>query len=150
MASHFSDKCVFESSFLIYAVSTWPVGQLSRIPRWGTDTHQYFCHSIDQSVYDTWGSCGSVSRQLTVGCLIFSRWCLQSEGNREAVVTTAGGALWVPEHFPWLKRKLWIWGPPTCECPGKSQGYPTRERLVSQGEFLISPPGPRKGYNSTM
>ena len=41
----------------------------------------------------------------------------------------------VPEHFPWLKRKPWIWGSPTCECPGKSPGYPTRETLVSRGNF---------------
>ena len=135
MVSHFSDKCVFEFSILISSVSMWPVGQLSRSPRQGTDAHQYFCHSMVQSVYDTWVSCGSASRQLTVGYWIFSRWCLQSEGNREAVVMTAGGELWVPEHFPWLKRKLWRSGYPTCECPGKSQGYSTRETLVSQGEF---------------
>ena len=149
MVSHSSDTCVFKYSFLIYSVSMWSVGHLSRGPRWGTDAHQYFCHSIVQSVYDTWVSCGSASRQLTVGCLIFSRWCLQSEGNREALVTTAGGELWVPEHSPRLKRKLWIWGSPTCECPGKSRGYPSRETLVSQGEFQISPSGPREGYNST-
>jgi len=51
----------------------------------------------------------------------------------------------VPEYFPWLKRKLWIWGSPTCEYPGKSPGYPSRETLVSQGGSQISPSGPRKG-----
>ena len=70
MVSQLSDKCVFESSFLIYSVSMWPVGQLSRGLRRGTDAHQYFYHSDVRSVYDTWGSCGSVNRQLTVGCLI--------------------------------------------------------------------------------
>ena len=105
--------CSLESSFLISLVCMWPVGQLSRGPRQGTDAHQYFCHSMVQSVYDTWVSWGSASRQLTVGHLIFSRWCLQSEGNREAAVTTAGGELWVPEQFPWLKRKLRSWWYPT-------------------------------------
>ena len=55
----------------------------------------------------------------------------------------------VAEHFPWLKRKLWIWGSPTCEYPGKSPGYPSRETLVSQGEFQISPSGPREGYKGS-
>ena len=119
-------------------------------PQAGTDAHKYFCHSVFQSVYDTWASCGSASRQLTVGYWIFSRWCLQSEGNREAAVMTAGGELWVPEHFPWLKRKLCHWGSPTYECPGKSQGYSIREKLVSQGEFQVSLSGPRVGYKSTM
>ena len=135
------------SDLLGVYMTNWTIVQR---PQAGTDAHQYFCHSIVQSVYDTWVSCGSASRQLTVGCLIFSRWCLQSEGNREALVTTAGGELWVWEHFPWLKKKLWIWGSPTCECPGKSRGYPSRETLVSQGEFQISPSGPREGYSSTM
>ena len=145
MVSHFSDKCVFKSSVLIYSVSMWPVGQLSRGLGRGTDAHQYICHSIVQSVYNTWGSCGSLSRQFTVGCLIFSRWCLQ----RGCGEYCRWGAV-VPEHFPWLKRKPWIWGSPTCECPGKSPGYPSRETLVSQGEFQISPFGPREGYKGTM
>ena len=100
------------SDLLSSYVTTWTIVQN---PQWWTDAHPYFWHSIIQSVYDTWVSYGWASRQLTVGCLIFSRWCLQSEGNREALVTTAGGELWVPEHFPWLKRKLWIWGSLTCE-----------------------------------
>ena len=100
MVSHFSDKCVFKSSFLIYSVSIWPVRPFVLRPQAGTDAHLYFCQSIVHNVYDTWVSCGSASRQLTVGYLIFSRWCLQREGNREAVVMTAGGELWVPEQFP--------------------------------------------------
>ena len=35
MVSHFSDKCVFKSSFLTYLVSIWPVGHLSWGPRQG-------------------------------------------------------------------------------------------------------------------
>ena len=120
------------SDLLGVYMTNWTIVQR---PQAGTDAHQYFCHSIVQSVYDTWVSCGSASRQLTVGCLIFSRWCLQSEGNREALVTTAGGELWVWEHFPWLKKKLWIWGSLTCKCSGKSPGYPSREHLSVRGNF---------------
>ena len=106
MVSHFSDKCVFKSSFLIDSVSMWPVGQLSKIH---SDGQMHTSISAIQlfRVFMIHG--------FPVGCLIFSRWYLQSEGNREAVVTTAGGELWVPEYFPWLKRKLWIWGSLTCE-----------------------------------
>ena len=135
MVSHFSDKYVFESSFLISLVCMWPVGQLSRGPRQGTDAHQYFCHSMVQSVYDTWVSCGSASRQLTVGLLIFSRWCLQSEGNREAAVTTAGGELWVPEYFPWLKRKLRIWWYPTWKSWKNHKDIPQEKHLSVRENF---------------
>ena len=149
MISHFSDKWVFESSFLIYSVSTWPVGQLSRDLRRWADAHQYFCHSIDQSVYYTWSSCDSVVGSWLWAAnflqMVFAEWGKQ----RGCGEYCRWGAV-VPEHFPWLKRKLWIWGSPTCEYPGKSPGYPSRETLVSQGESQISPSGPRKGYKGTM
>ena len=41
----------------------------------------------------------------------------------------------VPEHFPWLKRKPWIWGSPTCECPGKSPDTPQEKYLLVRGHF---------------
>ena len=148
MVSHFSDKCVFESSFLIYSVSMWPLVQLSRIHSSG-QMHTSFCHSIIWSAYHTWISCGSASKQLTVGYLVFSRWCLQSEGNRGCGEYCRWGAVG-SRTFPLIKKETPTWGSPTCESPGKSQGYPSRETLLSQGEFQISPSGPREGYNSTM
>ena len=48
---------------------------------------------------------------------------------------TAGSELWIPEYFPWLKRKLWHWGSPTCECPGESQGSPNEKHLSVRGNF---------------
>ena len=119
----------------VYLVSMWPVGQLSRGPRRGTDAHQHFCHSIVQNVYDTWVSCGSASRHLTVGYLIFSRWCLQSEGNREAVVTTAGGELWVPEHFPWLKKKYEVGDPQPVNVLENYKNTPQEKHLSVRGNF---------------
>ena len=80
MVFHF--PVFYESNFLIYSVSMWPGRELSRDPKRGSDAHQYFCHSVVWSVDDTWVSGASASRQLTLSQLIFSRWCLQSEGNR--------------------------------------------------------------------
>ena len=128
MASHFSDKCVFKPSFLIYSVSMWPVCQLSRIHS-GGQMHTSISANQLFRVFMIHGG--------PVGCLIFSRWCLQVEENREAVVTTAGGKLWVPEHFPWLKRKPWCWESPTCECHGKSQSTPQGKYLSVRGNFRL-------------
>ena len=149
MASHFSDKCVFKSGFLIYSVSMWLVGQLSRGPRQWTDAHQYFCHSIVQSVYDTWVSCGSASRQLTVGCLIFSRWCLQNEGISEAVVTTAGGELWFQNISPDYKGN-YEFGDPQLWMSWKITRIPHKGNTCQSGGFQISLSEPREGFNSTM
>ena len=77
-------------------MTNWTIVQR---PQAGTDAHQYFCHSIVQSVYDTCVSCGSASRQLTMGCLISPDGACRVR-ETEAVVNTAGGVLWVPEHFP--------------------------------------------------
>ena len=97
-------------------------------PQWWTDAHQYSVIQLFRV---------SMIHGGPVGCLIFSRWCLQVEENREAVVTTAGGKLWVPEHFPWLKRKPWCWESPTCECHGKSQSTPQGKYLSVRGNFRL-------------
>ena len=85
-----------------------------------------------------------------LGLLNFFQMVLAEWGKQRGCGDYCRWGAVVSEHFPWLKKKLWSWGSPTCECPGKSQGYPTRETLVSQGEFQISPSRPRKGFNSTM
>ena len=148
MVSHLSDKCVFESSFLIYSVSMWPVGQSSRGLSSG-QMHTSISSIHVQSVYDTWVSCGSASRQLTVGCLIFSRWCLQIQGNREAVVTTAGGELWFQNISPDYKGN-YEFGDPQLWMSWKITRIPHKGNACQSGGFQISLSEPREGFNSTM
>ena len=82
--------------------------------------------------------------------LNFLQMMLADSGKQRGCGDYCRWGVVVPEHFPLLKRKLWRWGSPTCECPGKSPGYTSRETLVSQGEFQISLSGPREGYKGTM
>ena len=69
-----------------------------------------------------------------LGLLNFFQMVLAEWGKQRGCGEYCRWGAVVPEHSPWLKRKPWIWGSPTCERPGKSPGYPSREILV-RGNF---------------
>ena len=131
MVSHSSDTCVFKYSFLIYSVSMWSVGHLSRGPRWGTDAHQYFCHSIVQSVYDTCVSCGSASRQLTMGCLISPDGAcrVRETGSGEYCRWGSVGS----RTFPLIKKETMNLGIPNLLMSWKITRVPLKQNACQSG-----------------
>ena len=52
--------------------------------------------------------------------------------------------------FPLIKGNYEFEGPQLVNVLENHKDNPSRETLVSQVEFQISPSGPREGYNSTM
>ena len=79
--------------------------------------------------------CGSPSRYMTVGYLIFSRLCLQSEGNREALVNSAGGELWVLEYVSWLKKKYEVGDHQLVNVLENQRDTPEEKHVSVRGNF---------------
>lgn len=97
---------------------------------------------------------GPASRQLSLSQFIFSRRMLAGWGTREQKPwrTLPGwgrGRAVGARTLPLVRKEQCSGVSPTCECPGKSQGGPISETLVTQREFQISPSWPWEGNRST-
>ena len=120
------------SDLLGVYVTSWTTVQG---PQAGTDAHVYFCHSIVQSVYDTWVSCGSASRQLTVGYLIFSPYGAFRVREQRGCADDCGWWAVGTRAFP-LKKGIYGFGDPQLEhVLDNHKDTPQEKHLSVRGNF---------------